>query len=85
MTHELRRQGVPVNHKRVLRLMRADNRLCLRSKSGARTTGSAHALGGYPNLLPEVTITGLDQLWVADITDVRLQQEFVYVAVLLDA
>jgi putative transposase len=85
MTHELRRQGVLVNHKRVLRLMREDNLLCLRKKRFARTTDSAHDLGVYPNLVPELTITGLDQLWVADITYVRLQQEFVYLAVLLDA
>lgn len=85
ITHELRRQGVLVNHKRVWRLMREDNLLCLRKKSFARTTDSAHDLGVYPNLLPELTITGLDQLWVADITYVRLQQEFVYLAVLLDA
>jgi putative transposase len=85
MTHELRRQGVLVNHKRVWRLMREENLLCLRKKSFARTTDSAHDLEVYPNLLPELTITGLDQLWVADITYVRLQQEFVYLAVLLDA
>ena len=85
MTHELRRQGVVVNHKRVLRLMREDNLLCLRKKSFARTTDSAHDLGVYPNLLPELTITGLDQRWVADITYVRLQREFVSLAVLLDA
>ena len=83
--HELRRQGVLVNHKRVLRLMREDNLLCLRTTSFARTTDSAHDRVVYPNLLPELTITGLDQLWVADITYVRLQQEFVYLAVLLDA
>lgn len=85
MTHELRRQGVLVNHKRVLRLMREDNLLCLRNKSFARATDSAHDLGAYPNLLPELTITGLDQLWVADITYVRLPQAFVSLAVLLDA
>jgi putative transposase len=85
VTHELRRQGVLVNPKRVLRLMRQDNLLCLRNKSCARTTDSAHDPGVCPNLLPGLTITGLDQLWVADITYVRLQQEFVYLAVLRDA
>jgi putative transposase len=85
ITHALHRQGVLVNHKRVLRLMREDNLLCLRNKSFVRTTDSAHGLLVYPNLLPELTITGLDQLWVADITYIRLQQEFVYLAVLLAA
>jgi putative transposase len=85
MTHELRRQGVLVNHQRVLRLMREDNLRCLRHKSFAPTTDSAHDLGVYPNVLPELTITGLDHLWGADIPCVRLPQEFVYLAVLLDA
>ena len=85
ITHELRRQGVVVNHKRVLRLMRKDNLLCLRTRSFVRTTDSAHDYVVYPNLLPELTVSGLDQLWVADITYVRLQHDFVYLAVLLDA
>ena len=85
ITHELRRQGVGVNHKRVLRLMREDNLLCLRTKGFVRTTDSAHDYVVYPNLLPELPVNGLDQLWGADITSVRLQQEFVYLAVLLDA
>ncbi len=85
ITHELRRRGVMVNHKRVVRLMREDNLLCLRTRGFVRTTDSAHALAAYPNLLPELTVDGLDQLWVADITYVRLPQEFVYLAVLLDA
>jgi putative transposase len=85
ITCELQRRGLVVNHKRVLRLMREDNLLCLRKRGFVRTTDSAHALAVYPNLLPELTVTGLDQLWVADITYIRLQQEFVYLAVLLDA
>jgi putative transposase len=85
ITHELRRRGVMVNHKRVVRLMREDNLLCLRTRGFVRTTDSGRALAAYPNLLPALTVDGLDQLWVADITDVRLPQEFVYLAVLLDA
>jgi putative transposase len=85
ITHELRRRGVTVNHKRVVRLMREDNLLCLRTRGFVRTTDSAHTLAVYPNLRPELTVDGLDQLWVADITYVRLPQEFVYLAVLLDA
>ena len=85
ITHELRRRGLIVNHKRVLRLMREDNLLCLRKKSFVKTTDSRHPFGRYPNLVPTVALTGTDQLWVADITYVRLQREFVYLAVLLDA
>jgi putative transposase len=85
ITHELRRRGVVVNHKRVVRLMCEDNLLCLRTRGFVRTTDSAHTLTVYPNLLPALTVDGLDQLWVADITYVRLPQEFVYRAVLLDA
>jgi putative transposase len=85
ITHELQRGGSAVNHKRVLRLMREDNLLCLRTRGVVRTTDSQHHLGVYPNLLPGVVVNGLDQLWVADITYVRLQREFVYLAVLLDA
>ncbi len=85
ITHALQRRGVMVNHKRVLRVMREDTLLCLRRKSFVRTTDAAHHWGVYPNLLPELTVNGLDQLGVADITYIRLQQEFVYLAVLLDA
>jgi transposase InsO family protein len=85
MTAELRRRGMVVNHKRVLRLMRQDNLLCLRRRSFVVTTDSAHGLPIYTNLVPELTLTGLDQLWVADITYIRLLREFIYLAVILDA
>ena len=85
ITHELRRRGVVVNHKRVLRVMRADNLLCLRKKSFTRTTDSRHPFTVYPNLVPTLIITGINQLWVADITYIRLQREFIYLAVILDA
>ena len=85
ITHELRRRGMVVNHKRVLRLMRQDNLLCLRKKKFVRTTDSRHGLGVHPNLVPELVVSGLDQLWVADITYIRLRREFVYLAVILDA
>jgi transposase InsO family protein len=74
-----------VNHKRVLRLMRADNLLCLRKRAFVRTTDSDHELPVYPNLARELQVTGLNQLWVADITYIRLVLEFVYLAVILDA
>jgi transposase InsO family protein len=85
MTYELQHRGWKVNHKRVHRLMGEDNLLCLRKKKWVRTTDSNHALPIYPNLAPEMVLTGMDQLWVADITYIRLQSEFVYLAVVLDA
>jgi transposase InsO family protein len=85
ITYELRRRGIVANHKRVLRLMREDNLLCLRKKGFVRTTDSGHGLEVYPNLVPELVVNGLNQLWVADITYIRLQREFIYLAVILDA
>ncbi len=85
MTRELGRRGWAVNHKRVYRMMREDNLLCLRRRKFVSTTDSAHSLPVYPNLAREMTVTGLDQLWVADITYIRLRVEFVYLAVILDA
>src|SRR5260370_14274725 len=81
----LRRGGWVVNHKRVLRLMRADNLLCLRNRAFVRTTDSDHQLRVYPNLARDLKVSGLNQLWVADITYLRLVLEFVYLAVILDA
>lgn len=85
VTQELRRRGHAVNHKRVLRLMREDNLLCLRRRAWVATTDSGHALPVYPNLAREMTPTALNRLWVADITYVRLLREFIYLAVILDA
>jgi putative transposase len=82
---ELLRHGWRVNHKCILRLMRADNLLCLRRRKFILTTDSKHGLPIYPNLADAMVLTGIDQLWVADITYIRLQLEFVYLAVLLDA
>lgn len=84
VTAELRRRSWMVNHKRVLRLMRQDNLLCLRKRAFVRTTNSDHKLPIYPNLVRELTVSGLNQLWAADITYIRLQHEFVYLAVILD-
>ena len=85
MTAELRREGVIVNHKRVLRIMREDNLLCLRKRRFIVTTDSEHGLPVYPNLLPGLKVDGINQLWIADITYIRLQGEFVYLAVVIDA
>jgi len=82
---ELVRQGWKMNHKRILRLMRADNLLCARRRKFILTTDSQHGLPIYPNLVEGLVLSSIDQLWVADITYIRLQMEFVYLAVLLDA
>ena len=82
---ELRRRGMPVNHKRVARLMREDNLLAAQPKSFVVTTDSDHELQVYLNLASRMTLTGINQLWVADITYIRLHCEFVYLAVILDA
>ena len=82
----LRREGFQVNHKRVLRLMGEDNLLCLRHRPFVpATTQSAHDWEVMPNLVRGLRPTGCDQIWVADITYVRLQEGFVYLAVVLDA
>jgi putative transposase len=85
MTAELQRRGWAVNHKRVYRRMREDNLLCLRKRKFVVTTDSDHGLPVYPNLARAITLTGLDQLWVADLTYIRLELEFIYLAVILDA
>ena len=85
ITAQLRREGRAVNTKRVLRIMREDNLLCLRRKLFVRTTDSGHRLPVYPNLAKGLVLRGVNQLWVADITYIRLLCEFVYLAVILDA
>ena len=85
ITAELRRRGWEVNPKRVYRLMREDNLLCVRKRKFVVTTDSNHSRKVYPNLAGEMALTGIDQLWVADITYIRLHSEFVYLAVVIDA
>ena len=85
MHAELVRQGWKINHKRVLRLMRSDNLLGVRRRKFIFTPDSRHGLPIYSNLVEGMVVTSIDQLWVADITYIRLQLEFVYLAVLLDA
>jgi putative transposase len=86
ITAELRRQGLPVNHKRVLRLMRRDNLLALRKRPFVPpTTDSRHEWQIVPNLARRLVVTAINQLWVADITYVRLLEEFAFLAVVLDA
>jgi transposase InsO family protein len=82
---ELRRQGMQVNRKRVARIMREDNLLAVQPRAFVATTDSAHKLEVYLNLAGRMKLTGINQLWVADITYIRLQREFVYLAAILDA
>jgi putative transposase len=81
---ELRRRGMLVNHKRVTRIMREDNLLAVQPREFVVTTDSDHQLEVYLNLASRMKVTGIDQLWVADITYIRLKTEFVYLAVILD-
>jgi putative transposase len=82
---ELRHRGLLVNHKRVVRLMRLDNLLAVRPSAFVATTDSRHDFEVYVNLAKRMQLTGTNQLWMADITFIRLQQEYVYLTVILDA
>ena len=84
ITAELRRRGLTVNHKRVARIMREDNLLGAQLRSFVVTTNSRHKLEVYLNLASRMTLSGINQLWVADMTYIRLHREFVYLAVILD-
>lgn len=81
---ELQKRGLVVNHKRVGRLMRQDNLLALQRRAFVRTTDSDHDCEIYLNLAAAVALTGINQVWVSDLTYIRLRGEFVYLAVILD-
>jgi putative transposase len=85
ITQELRRRGRVVNRKRVQRLMQTDNLLGLQPRAFVTTTNSQHQCEVSLNLARRLKLTGINQLWVADITYIRLGREFVYLAVILDA
>ena len=85
VTAALRAQGRIVNRKRVLRLMRSDNLLCLRKRRFVCTTDSRHTHAVYPNLTRDWKPTAINQLWVSDLTYIRLRESFLYLAVILDA
>jgi putative transposase len=85
VTATLNQQDWAVNRKRVLRLMRADNLLALRKRRYVLTTDSHHPFAIYPNLAPRLVVNAINQLWVADITYIRLRETFLYLAVVLDA
>jgi transposase InsO family protein len=85
ITAELKRQGWSVGPNRVRRIMREDNLLCVRKRKFVVTTDSKHSLKVYPNLAGGMELNRINQLWVADITYIRLEMEFVYLAVVIDA
>lgn len=84
ITHTLRRNGEIVNHKRVLRIMREEKLLVRRKKFRPKTTQSNHGFPKYTNLVKDVMPTSVNQIWVSDITYIRLLHEFVYLAVIMD-
>jgi transposase InsO family protein len=84
VTAELNRRGLAINHKRVLRIMRTDNLLAVRFRRFILTTDSSHPCQVHLNLAARMTLTGINQLWVADITYIRLRAEFVFLAVVID-
>ncbi len=85
ITAELRHRGMMVNRKRVLRMMQEDNLLAVRRRKFVCTTDSRHPFEVFLNLAKRMELTAPNQLWVADLTYIRLRQEFVYMAVVLDA
>jgi transposase InsO family protein len=85
ITAELRRQGWTVNPKRVYRVMREDNLLCVRKRKFVVTTDSNHGRRIYPNRARDLVLTDINQLWIADLTYIRLAEEFVFLAAILDA
>ncbi|HWZ81252.1 MAG TPA: IS3 family transposase [Terriglobales bacterium] len=84
VTEDLHRQGMVINHKRVSRIMREDNLLAIRYRKYILTTNSQHDCQVYLNLAARMTLTAVNQLWVADITYIRLRTEFVFLAVVID-
>jgi transposase InsO family protein len=84
VTEDLHRQGMVINHKRVARIMREDNLLAIRYRKYILTTDSQHDCPVYLNLAARMTLTAINQLWVADITYIRLRTEFVFLAVVID-
>lgn len=84
VTRALHRQGIPVNHKRILRIMRERGLLRQPRRRWIRTTNSDHQYRVYPNLVYHLAVTGPNQVWVADITSISIRTAFVYLAVILD-
>jgi len=84
ITAQLRREGWTVNRKRVGRLMRGMGLQVKATRKTRKTTDSAHSFPRYPNRVQGLAIVRPDQVWVSDITYIRLRREFVYLAVIMD-
>jgi len=85
VTHQLKHEECQVNHKKVLRLMKESDLLCRVKRKWVRTTDSRHHFPRYPNLIKGMVISQLNQVWLADITYIRIRTGFVYLAAILDA
>ena len=85
VTHQLKHEGWQINHKRVLRLMRESDLLCRVRRKRVKTTDSRHRFPRYPNLAKGMVISRLNQVWLSDITYIRIRTGFVYLAAILDA
>jgi len=85
VTEQLKREGLRLNHKKVLRLMRESDLLCRVRRRWVKTTDSNHRFPRYPNLIKGMAIIRLNQVWLSDITYIRIRTGFVYLAAILDA
>ena len=85
VTHELKHRGCHVNHKKVLKTMRESDLLCRVRRRWTKTTDSKHGFPRYPNLIKGMVISRLNQVWLSDITYIRIRTGFVYLAAILDA
>jgi putative transposase len=85
VTHELKHRNLSVNHKKVLRIMRESDLLCRVRRRRVKTTDSKHRFPRYPNLIKGMVINRLNQVWLSDITYIRIRTGFVYLAAMLDA
>jgi len=85
VTKQLQNEELVINHKRVLRLMRESDLLCRAKRKRTNTTNSKHPFPRYPNLIKDLVVSGMNQVWLADITYIRIRNGFVYLAAVLDA
>jgi putative transposase len=85
VTKQLQHEGKVINHKKVLRLMRESDLLCRVRRKWVKTTDSKHPFFRYPNLIKGLLVSGMNQVWLADITYIRIRSGFVYLAAILDA
>lgn len=85
VTAALQRENLKVNHKKVLRLMRESDLLCRVKRRWSKTTDSRHGYPRYPNLIKGMAVSHLNQVWLSDITYIRIRTGFVYLAAMLDA